>query len=398
MLNRSTTSYVQERASILFPHTNMQRKRNSLSLIAFQCADQSEDLDCDGPYQFSKSQLVFSLLRHSRALLRIPETLARTRGQKAVFVYTGKAGLVTTVESNAEAAFRAQCRSVQAMDHYMKPSPYKVPLFIGFVDGDVVLVFSLKELNAVIENEREFIIQRYVASSQGRAGKVRVTWEAKQRLTYSRLRRKTSYPFNVSGIKTKPKSRIRSGSLYIEEDTGTLKSSTTQQLRFPVLYPVSSAPAPTKSMSSSFANLVAALSPVGDPYTVCFSLPGDTVEDLCLKPGLEPFALEVVSAVQTLKSLESQEVTHLKFDLLEGADGLWYFLDVKVLRAESVERRVQQRLDTLGYQTESMESGTKPLSRTLAKLQSFFLSDQPLSQHKPPYIPRAPSHFSSFHT
>lgn len=314
-----------------------------------------------------------------------------------VFVYTGKGGQVTTVESNADTAFRAQCRSVQTMNHYMKPSPYKLPLFIGFVDGDVVLIFSLKELNAIIQKEKEFVIQRYVASPQGRAGKVRVTWTVQQGLSYSRLRRKTPYPFNVLSIKTQSKPRMRSGSFVIEADAVTLKFSNTQQLRFPVLYPVSSAPSPAKSMSGSFASVVDTLSLIGDPYTVCFSLPGDTMEDLCLKPGLEPFAQEAVNSVQKLKSVESQEVTHLKLDLLEGADGLWYVLAVKVLKTQSVEQRVQQRLETLGYRTEDVQ-GTKSLNRTLAKLQSFFLSDQPLTRHKPPYIPRASSHFSSFHT
>lgn len=232
----------------------------------------------------------------------------------------------------------------------------------------------------------EYVVQRYVVSPQGKAAKVRINWGIKRGFSLKRLIRKTAYPFNSSlGIVTKPKAHTRMNSVAMLDTSQRKKLRTSQQLRFPVKPPT---PFSHRRTHSSFSHLATSVLFRADPYTVSCESLLDAEEDHSTSPGLEPFVRKTIKALQTAKLLQGLTVTALQFDVMQGTDGQWYFLDMKEMSTELIEERVEQRLGTLGWQHEEQTEG-KPLSRTLAKLQAFFQSNQSLIRHKAPFVPRA---------
>lgn len=240
----------------------------------------------------------------------------------------------------------------------------------------------------MLDGESEFVVQRYIESPHGKASKVRVKWSS-QGLSFRKICRKTSYPFNSSLVSVaKPRIATRRGSFAGSE------AGSTQQLRFPMLLPSTYTP-PTHKHSSSFSRLSTSsvnfsrLSTSSvNSYTVSFRSGFDAVEDSRLGFGLESFAQEVVNAFKAGNTLQGRTLTELEFDVMQGCEGQWYFLDVKDIATESIESRVQQKLEALGYQTNTAEEGATALCRTLSKLQAFFHSNQSLIKHKSPFLPR----------
>ena len=121
-----------------------------------------------------------------------------------------------------------------------------------------------------------------------------------------------------------------------------------------------------------------------------FSNLSDTYEDCTLIAGLEASAMEIVTALKEANATQGLDMQAVEFDMLQGEDSVWYFLDVKQMTTQSIEERVDMRLEGLGHQREGMES-KKSLRRTLGKLEAFFLSEKSLIQHKSPFLPRRAS-------
>lgn len=238
----------------------------------------------------------------------------------------------------------------------------------------------------MVEREVEYVVQRYIASPQGKAAKVRVNWQIKRGFFLKHLIRKTTYPFNSSlRVVTKQIAHTRRNSLAISGTPQRKKVRTSQQLRPPVKPPT---PFSHRRTQSSFSNLAISALFREDPYTASFASQLDAEEDHSTTPGLEPFVVETIKAFQTAKLLQGLTVTALQFDVMQGTEGHWYFLGMKEMSTESIEERVEQRLRALGWQQEGQAEG-RPLSRTLAKLQAFFQSNQSLIRHKTPFVPRA---------
>jgi len=294
-----------------------------------------------------------------------------------------------------------QVGAVVFANQVSKPSPYRLPMFIAFGETRPKLLFSIGDLMAFLEREERIIIQRYIVSPGGRAMKVRVKWGADTKTSSRNLCRKSRYPFNfLSVLKPSILVRARRGSIVIQNSGLKLEHRNTQQLSFPVLFSTVKSPSPSRlslKVFSSFSSFTSAFMPQ-DPYTVSFSILFDTYEDSPLLPGLESAAMEIVAALQEGNALQGLDMQTVEFDMMQGVSSLWYFLDVKQMTTESVEQRVGMRLEALGHQVETVKS-KESLNRTLHKLQTFFLSDQPLIQHKAPFLPRPTSHisFASFH-
>jgi len=286
---------------------------------------------------------------------------------------------------------------VQFTTKCSQPSPYRLPLFIAFLSRGFKLLFTWKDLGGVVEGESEYVVQRFVASPRGKAAKVRVKWQFPHSFSFQRLCRKTSYPFNSSRQPaSKPNSRTRRNSFTASDTPKRTEARTSQQLSFPMLLPSIHTPYSHRRALSTFSNLALAALIREDPYTVSIGTQLDSAEDRRPTPALEPFAVEVVTAFQTAKVLQGLTVSALSFDVMQGTDSRWYFLDVKEIRTESIEERVEQKLEALGWLQGGDRPDGRPLDRTLVKLRAFFQSSQSLIRHKTPFMPRE-ERLSSFY-
>lgn len=291
----------------------------------------------------------------------------------------------------------AKTSSATFVNRHSNPLPYRVPAFIAFKKDKYKLLFSTMDLAAFIQREEEFVIQRFVASPMGRAMKIRAKWDHQTGFSSRKLCHKSSFPFNSpSSLKPKPRIKVRRSS-NVSNTELKLGLSNAQQLRFPVLFSSAKSPSPSHSALKLFSSFSSAsvTSTADDPYTVSFSNQADAYEDCTLIAGLQSSAMDIVTALKEANGLQGLDMLSVEFDMMQGVDSLWYFLDVKEMTTESIEQRVESRLEALGHHMETPQS-TKSLRRTLQKLEAFFLSDQSLIQHKAPFVPR-PARFSSLH-